>query len=80
MSYPGVDLADTGLIMYIVLRRDLWRDLGWPLGSVITQVQCFTFSFGIVSLLSESVLTVQPASLGRFFRLLDPQDLQPYDL
>lgn len=35
----GLHLTDTGLIMYIVVRRDLWKDLGWPLGSVITQVK-----------------------------------------
>ena len=27
---------------YVVLRRDLWGELGWPLGSIIAQVgTCF---------------------------------------
>lgn len=25
------------LLQYVVLRRDLWAELGWPLGSVIAQ-------------------------------------------
>lgn len=25
------------LLQYVVLRRDLWTDLGWPLGSVVAQ-------------------------------------------
>eukprot|EP00884_Botryococcus_braunii_P009829 jgi/Botrbrau1/18848/Bobra.177_2s0010.1 len=29
--------AGTGLIMYVVIRRDLYTELGWPLGSIITQ-------------------------------------------
>ena len=24
-------------MQYVVLRRDLWADLGWPLGSVVAQ-------------------------------------------
>lgn len=32
---PAADVC----VQYVVLRRDLWRDLGWPLGSVIAQVQ-----------------------------------------
>ena len=25
------------MVQYIVLRRDLWRELGWPLGPVVAQ-------------------------------------------
>jgi len=25
------------LVQYVVLRRDLWAELGWPLGSVVAQ-------------------------------------------
>mmetsp|Transcript_14624 Transcript_14624/g.44186 ORF Transcript_14624/g.44186 Transcript_14624/m.44186 type:complete len:216 (-) Transcript_14624:435-1082(-) len=29
--------AEDTLVQYVVLRRDLWRDQGWPLGSIIAQ-------------------------------------------
>ena len=28
---------DDPLVQYVVLRRDLWTDLGWPLGSIVAQ-------------------------------------------
>lgn len=28
---------DDFLVMYVVLRRDLWAELGWPLGAVVAQ-------------------------------------------
>lgn len=31
------DGAPDPLVQYVVLRRDLWTDLGWPLGSVVAQ-------------------------------------------
>lgn len=30
-------LADDSLVQYVVLRRDLWVELGWPLGSIVAQ-------------------------------------------
>lgn len=30
------EMADP-LVQYVVLRRDLWTDLGWPLGSIVAQ-------------------------------------------
>jgi hypothetical protein len=29
--------AQDVLLQYVVMRRDLWTDLGWPLGSVVAQ-------------------------------------------
>jgi len=29
--------AGAPLVQYVVLRRDLWAELGWPLGSVVAQ-------------------------------------------
>lgn len=37
-SEPAADV----FVQYVVLRRDLWRDLGWPLGSIMAQVRCAT--------------------------------------
>ena len=33
----GPACAGDPLVQYVVLRRDLWADLGWPLGSVVAQ-------------------------------------------
>lgn len=33
----GTGAADA-IVQYVVLRRDLWREQGWPLGSIIAQV------------------------------------------
>ena len=30
-------LADDSLVQYVVLRRDLWVELGWPLGGIVAQ-------------------------------------------
>ena len=38
LSCPqGPACAGDPLVQYVVLRRDLWADLGWPLGSVVAQ-------------------------------------------
>ena len=34
----GPTLDTDPLVQYVVLRRDLWIDLGWPLGSIVAQV------------------------------------------
>lgn len=31
------DKVDDPIVQYIVLRRDLWTDQGWPLGPLIAQ-------------------------------------------
>ena len=28
---------DDPILQYVVLRKDLWRDLAWPLGSIVAQ-------------------------------------------
>ena len=33
----GPACAGNPLVQYVVLRRDLWADLDWPLGSVVAQ-------------------------------------------
>ena len=35
-SGSGGGTADP-LLQYVVLRRDLWADMGWPLGSLVAQ-------------------------------------------
>ena len=27
------------IVQYVILRRDLWTELGWPLGSIVAQVR-----------------------------------------
>ena len=34
---PAVSQAEDTVVQYVVLRRDLWSDMGWPLGSIIAQ-------------------------------------------
>ena len=34
----GDDESNDPLVQYVVLRRDLWTELGWPLGSIVAQV------------------------------------------
>lgn len=29
--------AEDPVVQYIILRRDLWREQGWPLGSIVAQ-------------------------------------------
>ena len=36
-SDGGCDSSEDTLLQYIVLRRDLWTELDWPLGSVVAQ-------------------------------------------
>lgn len=33
----GASSGDDPIVQYVVLRRDLWSELGWPLGSVAAQ-------------------------------------------
>jgi hypothetical protein len=35
---PGVDVETPDpIVQWVVLRRDLWTDIGWPLGPVVAQ-------------------------------------------
>lgn len=36
-SSPEAPKLDDPIVQYIVLRRDLWADQGWPLGPLIAQ-------------------------------------------
>ena len=33
----GIVAASPAIVQYVVLRKDLWTDQGWPLGSVVAQ-------------------------------------------
>ena len=41
---------DDPLMQYLVLRRDLWTDLGWPLGSIVAQASVLGLCIRIVQL------------------------------
>lgn len=37
LSGGGAQLQQDFLVQYVVVRKDLWTSLGWPLGSVVAQ-------------------------------------------
>ena len=44
--------AETGCVQYVVVRRDLYAELDWPLGSIIAQVAELSFGASALRLLS----------------------------
>lgn len=41
-------------MQWVVLRRDLWQDLGWPLGAVVAQA-CHASTAAVFSHLSDDL-------------------------
>lgn len=37
LATSSADNADDTLLQYVVLRRDLWTEMDWPLGSIVAQ-------------------------------------------
>ena len=42
------------IVQWVVLRRDLWQDLGWPLGAVVAQA-CHASTAAVFSHLSDDL-------------------------
>lgn len=46
--------AADAVVQWVVLRRDLWQDLGWPLGAVVAQA-CHASTAAVFSHLSDDL-------------------------
>lgn len=42
---PSPSMPDVPIVQYVVLRKDLWSEKGWPLGSIVAQA-CHASSAG----------------------------------
>eukprot|EP00879_Flechtneria_rotunda_P009024 GHRR01009449.1.p1 GENE.GHRR01009449.1~~GHRR01009449.1.p1 ORF type:complete len:127 (+),score=2.53 GHRR01009449.1:204-584(+) len=51
---PGLSQDDDPIVQWVVLRRDLWTDIGWPLGPVIAQA-CHASIAAMVTCMNDPV-------------------------
>jgi hypothetical protein len=49
-----VQPAADPIVQWVVLRRDLWQDLGWPLGAVVAQA-CHASTAAVFTHLSDEL-------------------------
>lgn len=49
------------IVQWVVLRRDLWQDLGWPLGAVVAQA-CHASTAAVFSHLADDLTQEYVAS------------------
>lgn len=63
--------ADDPIVQWVVLRRDLWQELGWPLGPVIAQA-CHASSAAMFSTLQDAATQayIQPSNLDHMHKVV----------